>query len=77
MPPEVMLLGGHNIICVVCQPGMQKLNLILRKHQINPKFKRKFRSSYHGAVETNLTRNHEVVGLIPGIAQWVKDPALL
>ena len=24
----------------------------------------------------NLTRNHEVTGLIPGIAQWVKDPEL-
>ena len=23
---------------------------------------------------TNLTRNHEVEGLIPGLAQWVKDP---
>ena len=22
---------------------------------------------------TNLTKNHEVVGLIPGLAQWVKD----
>ena len=25
---------------------------------------------------TNPTRNHEVVGLIPGLAQWVKDLVL-
>ena len=33
------------------------------------------RSSCHGAAETNLTRNHEVAGLITGLAQW--DLALL
>ena len=32
-------------------------------------------SSRHGSAEMNLTRSH--AGLIPGLAQWVRDPALL
>ena len=39
--------------------------------------KQPVRSSPHGIVETNPTRNREVSGLIPGLAQWVKDPVLL
>ena len=30
------------------------------------------RSSHRGAAETNPTRNHEVAGSIPGLAQWLR-----
>ena len=41
------------------------------------KDKKEGASSLCGAAEMNLTRNHEVRGLIPGLAQWVKDLAML
>jgi len=33
-------------------------------------------SSHRGVVETNLTRNHDIAGSIPGLCSGVKDPAL-
>ena len=32
---------------------------------------------HHGAAQTNPTRDHEIVGSIPGLNPWAKDLALL
>ena len=34
-------------------------------------------SSHHGTADMNLTRNHEIVGSIPGLTGQVKDLELL
>ena len=55
-------------ICPRCSHTKKKKNHIESKH---------FRSSHHVAAEINLTRNHEVSGSSPSLAQWVGGLALL
>ena len=49
-------------------------NVVLDKYIFFKKYRHW--SSRHDAAEMNPTRNHKVTGSIPGLAQWVKDPAL-
>ena len=57
-------VGGDVCVCAMCRTAQSASTIILK-------------SSRCGAVETNLTGNHEDVGSIPGLTQWVGGPALL
>ena len=60
-------------------PQCQYVLLILKTQILEQKlfvWPIKYRSSHRGTAETKPTRKHEVVGLLPGLAQWVKDLVL-
>ena len=57
------------------------ISQILQKLQSNAvhvfsELEKELKSSGRGAAEMNPTRNDEVEGSIPGLAQWVKDQVL-
>ena len=59
---------------------MRKVNLLRTKGEGEGKVLSRTKETWsfrRGSAEVNPTRNHEVSGSIPGLAQWVRDPALL
>ena len=60
-------------LLVVCK---EEVVLVLKCSKKSP-CKTGIWSSHCGSTVTNPSSVHEDVGSIPGLAQWVKDPALL
>ena len=55
---------------------IKTLDLIGNTKDKGSSLKTTSRNSCCGSLEMNPTRNHEVSGSIPDLAQWVKDPGL-
>ena len=76
---------NRNLLRELCQDVIRIITFIFLRITIKFSFgvvsifliKSYLESSHRGSAETNPTRNHEVAGLIPGLAWWVKESVLL
>ena len=84
--PQMRLGSGIAVAVVPTIAPIQPLpwelpyaaGVALKSKEKNPCWKLlKFWTSHCGAMEMNLTRNHGVLGSVPGLDQWVKDLAFL